>query len=87
MQLATLGTPEVFIVGMILLPFALVIWAVVHAASQPQAAWGSIGKSRGMWITILLVGLFFFGVVGLILAIIYLVSVRPKLDAAVRADR
>ena len=40
-----------------------------------------IGQSRGTWIVLLLVGIFCFTIVGAVLGIYYLLSVRPKLQA------
>jgi hypothetical protein len=39
-----------------------------------------IGQSRTTWIVLLLLGVFCFGIVGAVLGIYYLLSVRPKLQ-------
>ena len=63
-------------------PLVLGIWAIVDAAKRPEAAWLAIGKSRAMWITLIAVFTFFCNLVGLVLSIVYLTSIRPQLAAA-----
>ena len=57
------------------------IWALIDSQSRPDAAWRQIGQSKQTWLIVLIVGLFFC-LVGLIADIVYLASVRPKLEAA-----
>jgi hypothetical protein len=60
----------------------LVIWAVVDAASRPDWAWLQSGQSKGLWIALPIVLLLFCGIVGAILAVVYLASIRPQVMAA-----
>jgi hypothetical protein len=58
-----------------LISLGLVIWAVVDVAQKPTISPG--GKAA--WIISLIVGTLLFGVVGLVIAVVYLVGVRPRL--------
>lgn len=55
-------------------------WAIVDASSKPQEAFISAGSSKSMWITLIAVFTFLFAVVGFILALTYLFSIRPKMN-------
>jgi hypothetical protein len=59
------------------------IWSLADAATRTDADFDRIGQSRGTWIVLLLVGIFCFTIVGAVLGIYYLLSVRPKLRGAV----
>jgi hypothetical protein len=54
---------------------ALVIWAIVDVTRQPAL---SSGAKTG-WIVGFVLGTLVFGVVGLIISLVYLVAVRPRL--------
>jgi hypothetical protein len=75
-----LGSPELLILGLVIL--GLVIWVVVDASSRPEWVWQRTGQNRVVWIAVPLVGLVFCGVVSLVMAIVYLASIRPQLIAA-----
>ena len=72
----------ILIVGIGLVPIALAIWAIVDAASRPDAAWKAIDKSRATWITLIVVFTLFCNLVGLVLSIVYLLTIRRQLAAA-----
>lgn len=55
------------------------IWAIVDATSKPPEAFVAIGSSKSTWIALIAVFTLFFGLVGFILALTYLFSVRPKI--------
>ena len=63
-------------------PIALGVWAIVDAANKPDAAWAAIGKSRATWIVLIAVFTIFCNLIGLVLSIVYLTSIRPQLAAA-----
>ena len=69
----------VYIPGILVL--ILTVWALVDAATKPDAAWAAAGKSKSTWIVVLAIGII-FGCVGLVASIIYLVSVRPALTSS-----
>jgi uncharacterized membrane protein YbhN (UPF0104 family) len=61
------------------------VWALIDSQSRPEAAWRQIGQSKQVWLVVLIVGIFFC-LVGLVADIVYLASVRPKLEAASPTD-
>jgi hypothetical protein len=69
-----LGT-DIFFMLLFLITLGLVIWAIVDAARQPALSSGA----KAGWIIGLVVGTLLFGVVGLVIALVYLVGVRPRL--------
>lgn len=59
------------------------IWAIVDAAMRPTQAFSAAGSSKGTWISLIAVFWILTGIVGLVLACVYLVSIRPRVKAAV----
>jgi hypothetical protein len=57
------------------------IWAIVDAASRPSGAFSAAGSSKTMWIVLIVVGWLVTGLIGIILAAVYLVSIRPRVRA------
>jgi hypothetical protein len=57
------------------------IWAIADAASRPSGAFTAAGSNKALWIAIIAVGWFLTGVVGLVLACVYLGSIRPRVRA------
>jgi hypothetical protein len=57
---------------------ALVIWAIVDVAQRPRSVLSSGAKTG--WIIGLVLGTLVFGIVGAVLAVVYLVGVRPRLS-------
>jgi hypothetical protein len=60
-----------------ILGFGIQLWALVNAARKPAWAWDQANKSKLMWLIILGVGLF-FPVLGLIVAVWYLLATGPE---------
>jgi hypothetical protein len=54
------------------------IWAIVDAASQTSSSFRAAGSSKAFWIALIIVFMFFFAPIGVILALVYLLSVRPR---------
>ena len=54
------------------------IWAIGDAALRPSKAFVAVSESKSLWITLIAGGTLFLGIVGPILALIYLFSIRPK---------
>jgi hypothetical protein len=73
---AVIGGPEILIV---LAFIALPIWALIDAASRPDAVWTAADQSKTMWIVLLVIGILIVFPVGIIVALIYLLSIRQKL--------
>jgi hypothetical protein len=62
---------------------ALPIAGIIDAARRPVLQWTRVGLNRMTWIALMALGtLFGFGVLGVVAAIEYLMSVRPKLQLA-----
>jgi hypothetical protein len=74
-MLAEVFGPDIIYVLLLLISLGLVVWAIVDAARQPALSSGA----RAGWIISLVVGTFLFGVVGLVIALVYLIGVRPRL--------
>ena len=70
--------------GLLILVVVLVIpiWALVDAASRPSGAFTAAGSSKGMWIALIVLLTLFTGIIGVVLSIVYLTSIRPKVKSA-----
>jgi uncharacterized BrkB/YihY/UPF0761 family membrane protein len=79
-MLANVFGPSIVLV--VLLGFALPLWAIVDALSRPAVAFYAAGSNKAAWITVLIVFTFVLGI-GFFLAAFYLVSVRRKLQQQV----
>lgn len=62
-------------------PLALTLWALLDAASRPEWAWALAGRRRVAWLGAILFGALALAV-GLVVATVYLVRVRPEIAAA-----
>jgi hypothetical protein len=60
---------------------AVTIWAIVDAASRPAGAFTAAGSNKALWITIIVIGWLVTGLIGLVLACVYLASIRPRVRA------
>ena len=63
------------------LGLVLPIWAIVDAAGRPDAVWVAAGQNKTLWIVLIAVLTVLCGA-GWIVALIYLLAIRPKLIAA-----
>jgi uncharacterized membrane protein YbhN (UPF0104 family) len=61
------------------------VWALIDSQTRPEAAWRQAGQSKQLWLVLFIVGLIFC-LVGLVADIVYVATVRPKLDAASPTD-
>jgi Protein of unknown function (DUF2516) len=59
----------------------IVVIALIDAASRPAWAWEQAGQNKTLWIVLFAVGIF-CGLVGLVAAVIYATSIRPRVVAA-----
>jgi hypothetical protein len=55
------------------------VWALADAAMKPESAFRGAGLSKTMWVALIAGFIVVFAPVALVLAIVYLASVRPKL--------
>lgn len=58
---------------------AVTIWAIVDAALTPDGSFRMVGQSKVMWIALIAGFTIATGVIGFVLALVYLLKVRPTL--------
>jgi len=75
-----LGAPELLILSLGVVPFALNVWGLVDASSRPGWAWQRSGQNQTLWIVLMVVGLFTC-LLGAALALVYLLAIRPQVAA------
>jgi hypothetical protein len=77
--------PDIFVVFIVfllgILGLVVPIWAIVDAASRPSGAFAAAESSKAMWITLIAVFWILTGVIGFVLACVYLASIRPRVAA------
>jgi len=61
---------------------AVPLWALIDAATRPSAAFAVAGSSKLTWILLIVILTLLTGIIGLVVSVVYLVSIRPKLRAA-----
>jgi hypothetical protein len=76
-DIAILGV--VLIAGLV--PLGLAIWAVIDIAQRSEASFQAAGQSKTTWLLLVILLTLFCGLPGAVLALIYLVSIRPKVAA------
>ncbi len=81
-MLAELFGPDLLILVLGLVIFAIPLWAVIDAAVRPQTAWQAAGQSKVLWLILVIATWLLTGILGLVLAIVYLTVIRPKVAAA-----
>ena len=57
------------------------IWAIADAASRPTGAFVAAGSNKALWITLIIAFWLLTGIVGPILAVVYLANIRPRVRA------
>ncbi len=62
--------------------FVVAVWALADAAMRPGPAFNAAGQTKPLWIILPLVGIILFMIIGGILGLIYLISIRPKVRQA-----
>jgi uncharacterized protein DUF2516 len=70
--------PIALLIVLSLACLAVSIWAIVDALLRPDSQWAAADQNKVAWVVALAVGTFLLGPIGLIVAIVYLISVRPK---------
>ena len=61
---------------------AVGVWALVDAIIRPPAAFEAAGRRKGLWLVLLIAGLLLGGLLAGVLGAVYLLAVRPGLQAA-----
>ena len=77
-----LGPVELVVLVVLVPLLVLPVWAIIDAIVRPDSQWAAADQSKTLWVVVLVAGTFALGPVGLVLAIVYFVSVRPKLQRA-----
>lgn len=70
----------VFVVG--IAGLGLSVWAMLDALRASEAQWNAIGRKRIIWLAAVGASALFFGPGGAVVAIFYLMAIRPQLAAA-----
>lgn len=70
----------IILVALLVVFLGTSIWAIIDAALRPPEAFVAVGDSKALWITLIAVFTLALGVVGFILALVYLLSIRPKVS-------
>jgi hypothetical protein len=74
--------PDIFVVIVIfLVGLVIPVWAIVDAASRPSGAFAAAGSSKTLWIVVIVIGWLVTGLIGIVLAVVYLASIRPRVRA------
>ena len=76
------GAPELLIVLLVWIPI-VPLWALIDALMRPDWAWERASQNKVAWSVALVVSLFLC-LVGTIIGVVYLVTVRSELAAAQR---
>lgn len=77
-----LGPAELFLILVVLVFLVIPVWAIVDALVRPANQWAAAGQSKVLWVMLLIVGTVAFALGGLVLALVYFVSIRPMLTAS-----
>jgi hypothetical protein len=75
------GVDGLIVVVIALLTLVIPIWALIDSISRPSGAFAAAGSSKGMWIALIVLFWLFTGIVGVILSVVYLASIRPRVKA------
>ncbi len=73
--------PAAVLILFVVIP-ALGIGTAIDAGTKPPWAFERSGQNKTLWIVLPLVGVFLCGIVTIVSAIIWFVSIRPKVVAA-----
>jgi len=74
--------PDLFVVIVIFaVGLVIPVWAIVDAASRPSGAFAAAGSSKPMWIVLIVIGWLVTGLIGIVLAVVYLALIRPRVRA------
>jgi hypothetical protein len=75
------GADGLIILLVVVVTLVIPIWALIDSISRPSRAFAAAGSSKGMWIALIVLFWLFTGIVGVILSIVYLASIRPRVKA------
>jgi Protein of unknown function (DUF2516) len=75
------GLDGIFILLIAVVMLVIPIWALVDAISRPSGAFSAAGSSKGMWVALIAITWLLTGIIGTVLSIVYLASIRPRVRA------
>jgi len=78
---AIIGVDGIIVFVIALVGLVVPLWAVVDAISRPSPAFKAAGSSKGMWVALILVFWLLTGLIGVVLAVVYLAAIRPRVRA------
>lgn len=83
------GGAMVGLVGSLLVGVALIVsaWALGHAVGTPGLVFTSVGRAKWHWVVAMIVLLTAADATGLLVALYYLIWIRPRLNDASGATR
>ena len=61
-----------------LVPLAIAIWAIVDIAQRSDSEFQAIGQTKTTWLLLVVLLTFLCGLPGAIIAVVYLLAIRPK---------
>jgi hypothetical protein len=68
------------IIFLVLSCIGVSVWALADIASKPESAFAGAGISKVMWVVLIATFIVVFAPVALILSVVYLSSVRPRIN-------
>ncbi len=71
----------VFGIGAFVALVVLPLWGALDANNRPEGQWNRVGQNQTVWVVVMFGGIFLVPV-GVIAAIVYVTTVRPKLTRA-----
>jgi hypothetical protein len=72
--------------ALLLASVASVFWGIVDSAMRPESQWRAAGQNKALWVVMMTAGAFLPPPIGIIVAVAYLVAIRPKLIRAGLAE-
>ncbi len=83
------GGAVVDLAGSLLVAAALIVsaWALGHAVGTPGLVFASVGRAKWHWVAAMIVLLAAADATGLLVALYYLIRIRPRLNDAGAATR
>ena len=76
------GLELLFVLGFVVVPLVLGIWAAVDASKYPDWAFERAGTSKTLWIVLPIVGMLACGIVAIVAAIVWFSSTKQKVQAS-----
>jgi len=67
-----------------LVGLTVTLWAIIDAVSTPDADFVAVRVSKTRWIVAIALSYVLTAVVGIIVAVVYLIAIRPKLRVTER---